>query len=469
MSRHHIVLGEGADLTGFRNAVRWLIAADAPPEDVIWRTCETAELFDSTAIGHAPPVPLPPAARDLIETVVCHRDAERYALLYALVWRLRHGERELLEVASDPLVHRLNVMRKAVEHDRHRMTAFVRFRRADSTDSNERFVAWFEPDHYILESVAPFFVERFANLTWSILTPIGSLHWDGARLEVGPPGQRSDLPAGDGFEAGWQGYYESTFNPARVNPKLMRAHMPTRYWRNMPETVAVPGLIQSAPSRAQAMIEREVAVPMKRSPEKALAALKQQEPKSLEELNRIIAASEPLVPGATRAVLGEGPLGASIAFVGEQPGDQEDLEGCPFVGPAGQLFDRALVEAGLDRNDAYVTNAVKHFKFERRGKKRIHQKPTMGEIKHYRWWLMKELDFVAPKLVVALGATAATALVGKAVSISALRGEVTFGSVSGYVTVHPSYLLRLPDAEKREAAYKDFVADLTRIRQLLAA
>src|SRR5436190_9262524 len=108
---------------------------------------------------------------------------------------------------------------------------------------------------------------------------------------------------------------------------------------------------------------------------------------TLDALNTVIAATKPLVPGATRAVLGEGPVGAAVAFVGEQPGDGEDRQGRPFVGPAGQLLDRAMVEAGLDRQHVYVTNAVKHFKFEQCGKRRIHQKPTVGEVKHYRWWL----------------------------------------------------------------------------------
>lgn len=138
-----------------------------------------------------------------------------------------------------------------------------------------------------------------------------------------------------------------------------------------------------------------------------------EEPHSLAGLNEIIAASKPMVHGGKKAVLGEGPIGAELAFVGEQPGDQEDLQGRPFVGPAGQLLDKALAEAGIHREDTYVTNAVKHFKYEERGKRRIHQKPTMGEIKHYRWWLLKELGFVHPRLVVALGATAAAALAGE--------------------------------------------------------
>jgi DNA polymerase len=191
-----------------------------------------------------------------------------------------------------------------------------------------------------------------------------------------------------------------------------------------------------------------------------------QNPKSLDELNATILAAQPLVPGATRAVLGEGPQGAAIAFVGEQPGDQEDREGRPFVGPAGQLLDRAMAEAEIARDRVYVTNAVKHFKFEQRGKRRIHERPTTGEVKHYRWWLIKELEFVQPRLVVALGATAVLALAGRALPISRNRGETQFEPWPGFITVHPSYLLRVPDDDARRDAYEDFVADLRRIRAL---
>jgi DNA polymerase len=194
-----------------------------------------------------------------------------------------------------------------------------------------------------------------------------------------------------------------------------------------------------------------------------------QEPKTLKDLNAIIAKAGPLVPGATQAVFGEGPDHAEVVFVGEQPGDQEDRQGRPFVGPAGQLLSRAMAEAGIDRGEAYLTNAVKHFKFEQRGQRRIHSKPTAGEVKHYRPWLMKELDLVRPKLVVALGATAVLALSGKATPITRSRGEAAFGSYRGYITVHPSYLLRLPDEETKRRAYEEFLRDLVRIRDLVRA
>ncbi|CAN7621684.1 UdgX family uracil-DNA binding protein [Bosea sp. LjRoot237] len=208
------------------------------------------------------------------------------------------------------------------------------------------------------------------------------------------------------------------------------------------------------------MTERAMS-PTEEEAERAL-----QDVPNLKALNAVIAASAPLVPGATRAVLGEGPEGAAIAFVGEQPGDQEDRQGRPFVGPAGRLLDRALGEAGIDRGESYVTNAVKHFKFVERGKRRIHQRPTAGEVRHYRWWLDKELAFVNPHIVVALGAIAVLALAGKALPISRNRGAARFGDRRGFITVHPSFLLRLPGDEARAQAFDAFVADLHRIREL---
>ncbi|KQP76953.1 DNA polymerase [Methylobacterium sp. Leaf111] len=460
-------LSPGADLEGFRAAARRLAGRGIPPERVLWSIGEASGLFGAPppAPSEEAPLSLPRGVGEMVARVVLHRDPERYALLYDLIWRIQRGERRLLEISSDPLVHRLERMRKAIARDLHKMHAFLRFRRVEG-DGPERFVAWFEPDHHILGAAAPFFVDRFRGLDWTILTPEASARWDGEVLAFGPPGRREDAPAQDGFEAGWRDYYESTFNPARTNLAAMRAEMPKKYWRNMPETAAIPGLVRQAAARTGAMIERTPQMPVKRNPARAVAAMADQAPDSLEALNALIRRSEPLVPGATQAVLGEGPLGASIAFVGEQPGDQEDRQGRPFVGPAGQLLSRAMAEAGIARGEAYLTNAVKHFKFEERGKRRIHQKPTAGEVSHYRWWLDRELDFVAPKLVVALGATAVLALTGKQIPITRARGPADFEKpYAGFITVHPSYLLRLPDEAKAEA-YAAFVADLRRVHDL---
>jgi DNA polymerase len=454
-----ISLKPGADLDGFRAALRRLIANRVPPQQVVWD--DAPGLFAEEGAGEAPSIALPRRVAEMIELLVCHRDPERYALLYQLVWRVLHDERMLPEIASDPLVHRLHRMEKSVRRDLHKMHAFVRFRQSDEG----RFVAWFEPEHFILEAAAQFFLDRFRGMAWSILTPLGSLYWDRVRLTIGPPARRQDAPSADAFEEGWRGYYESTFNPARLNPTVMRGHMAKKYWKNLPEAQSISGLIRSAPSRVRQMIERDAAMPRKRDPQKAVAAMREQEPKSLAALNKMIRDAEPMVEGGTRAVLGEGPLHPAIAFVGEQPGDQEDLAGKPFVGPAGKLLDRALQEAGIERKETYVTNAVKHFKFEPRGKRRMHAKPNAGEVKHYRWWLQKELDLVKPRLVVALGATAALALAGKPLSIAKNRGPLILDGRAGYVTIHPSFLLRMADEDKAQA-FRDFVTDLKRIRKL---
>ncbi|MGN6584084.1 MAG: UdgX family uracil-DNA binding protein [Rhizobiaceae bacterium] len=174
---------------------------------------------------------------------------------------------------------------------------------------------------------------------------------------------------------------------------------------------------------------------------------------------------------ATQTVFGEGPEGATVVFVGEQPGDQEDLAGKPFVGPAGRMFDAVLEEADFDRKKTYVTNAVKHFKFEPRGKKRIHSKPNAGEIKACRWWLDNELGFIRPRLAVALGATAAQSLLGKAVAVTKLRGTTVDreDGLTIFLTVHPSYLLRIPDASAKEAERKRFLNDMKAVKKLAGA
>jgi uracil-DNA glycosylase family protein len=189
-------------------------------------------------------------------------------------------------------------------------------------------------------------------------------------------------------------------------------------------------------------------------------------PATLDGLNALIAGSRPLVPGATRAVLGEGPIGASIAFVGEQPGDQEDKAGRPFVGPAGRIFDEALEEVGIQRSRVYVTNAVKHFKWEPRGKRRIHQKPNGAELAACRPWLEAELATLQPRVLVCLGATAAQALLGRTFRVTKQRGTPVDSPLAEIVvaTIHPSAILRAKD---RDAEYARFVADLHEVAALL--
>ncbi len=306
---------------------------------------------------------------------------------------------------------------------------------------------------------AGFFQRRFAAMRWSILTPEIAIHWDGGALTEGPGATRKEAPGDDPIKAVWKTCYASIFNPARLKTHAMLKEMPKKYWKNMPETALVPGLIAGAQAREAEMVAT-AKVAKRTGPGSnagaALAALREE----AAHCRRC-----PLWKPATQTVFGEGPADAALLFIGEQPGDQEDLAGRPFVGPAGQLFDRALAEAGVERARTYVSNAVKHFKFEPRGKRRIHSKPNTPEIEACRWWIDRERAIVRPNVTVALGATAAQSLLGKAVTISKLRGEpiaLEDGS-EGWVTVHPSFLLRVPDETRKAEEYARFVEDLRRV------
>ena len=454
----------------FRDAARGLIGADMPPEKVTWRVRDVDLIEGTSPPQSVATFSVPGAYVRLAENVVCHRDRERFALLYEALWRITHGERELLAVASDPLVHRLERMEKSVRRDMHKMTAFVRFRQV-TEQSGERYVAWFEPEHFILRRVADFFVGRFAAMRWSILTPQGAMHWDGGELTFSEGVSHKDAPSSDALEDWWRIYYGATFNPARANLEAMRTQMSKKYWHNMPETELIPGLLAEADARTREMVEQAPSAPRKAKAPELVPQPESAEAFTVAGLRDRATQCErcPLYKSATQTVFGEGPPDAPLAFVGEQPGDQEDLAGKPFVGPAGQMFDRALAEAGIDRARVYVTNAVKHFKFEPRGKRRIHQKPNNNEIEACRWWLDQELALIKPRLTVALGATAARALTGRDTTISRARGRLMTlrEGVEGFITVHPSFLVRLPDEQSQAREFARFVEDLRLVAQHL--
>ncbi|TIU55660.1 MAG: DUF4130 domain-containing protein, partial [Mesorhizobium sp.] len=419
--------------------------------------------------------------RDFIEraeTAICHCDPDRFGFLYRLLWRLR-SEPKLLSIATDPDIRRLEAMEKAVHRDIHKMRAFVRFRKIGE-GADERYVAWFEPDHYIVERNADFFVRRFTGMRWTILTPHASADWDGERLAMGPGAAKRDAPAEDDAEALWRTYFENIFNPARLKVKAMQKEMPKKYWRNLPEASLIPDLIAGADKAASDMIARmptspaphHAKVKAKHWPTPEPSDVAAPEADDIPELREEAKGCRrcPLWRDATQTVFGEGPENADVIFVGEQPGDQEDLAGKPFVGPAGKVFDSILDDAAIDRHKVYVTNAVKHFKFEPRGKRRIHSKPNAGEIQACRWWLDKELDLVKPNLVVALGATAAQSLLGKAVPITKMRGDVVEreDGLRVFLTIHPSFILRIREQEDKEAERERFLQDMRKVRKLMA-
>jgi len=473
-----VVLAHEVDWAGWRAAARALALADVAPEDVVWSVRNVDDLFaepESEAETVAPTgaFTVPRALVALAETVIQAREPERFALLYRLIWRAHRGEKHVLEMTTDPDVQRTQRLAQAVRRDTHTMRAFVRFREVTEPEGT-RYVSWFEPDHYIVEANAPFFARRFATMTWSILTPYRSAHWDGETLRFDMGASPSDVPDDDRLEAYWRAYYSSIFNPARLKIGAMRSEMPQKYWRNLPEAAAIPELIRTASGRVDSMVEQPVLSAPR--PARVVAAPMAEHGSPLHEAAREAADCRrcPLWEPATQVVFGEGSPSARVMMIGEQPGDQEDLAGRPFVGPAGQLLDRAMVEAGLDRQTVYVTNAVKHFKFVPRGKRRIHEKPGTGEINACRFWLDIERAEIKPALTVMMGATAARAVLGRAVTISRERGQPMplpdgkGGNTTGFVTVHPSFLLRVPDEETRAREYAAFVEDLRRVVQLVA-
>ena len=483
-----VVLAHQVDFTGWRDAARQLALEEVAPEQVHFSVGAPDDLFAAAGGDPAQRSASPPGAftvsralMQLAQTVIQANEPERFDLMYGLVWRAHQGERKIAELVTDPAVQRAVRLAQSVRRDTHKMRAFVRFREVPEPDAT-RYVAWFEPDHFIVEANAEFFVRRFATMIFSILTPYRSVHWTGTALEFGPGAEPSQVPDDDALERYWRAYFSAIFNPARLKVSAMTSEMPKKYWRNLPEAAAIPELIRNARERTETMLETPPVAPSETRPRRVAAAPKpraaEAEPVAagpLTELAQQAAACRrcPLWEPATQVVFGEGPSDARMMMVGEQPGDQEDLAGRPFVGPAGQLLDRAMREAGIDRTGVYVTNAVKHFKFEPRGKRRIHAKPDLTEIGACSVWLAEERRTVQPALVVMLGATAARAVLGRTVTISRERSTPialpdSYGAnTQGLVTVHPSYLLRLPDEESRQREYAAFVADLKHASSLV--
>ncbi|MDE2596440.1 MAG: UdgX family uracil-DNA binding protein [Sphingomonadales bacterium] len=456
-----VTLAAPDDPEEWRDRARQLIRAGIPPDRVIWSTAGDAER-DLFTVGGGIGAVLPGSAQDAsplrvprgfiaqAETALLHSNPRRFDLLYRLLWRMQRAS-GLLDDHADAEVRQMHELVRSVRRDIHKMRAFVRFRLVEEPSGQSRYVAWFEPAHHILRANASFFINRFNTMNWSILTPRGSLHWDCETLLEGPPARREDGPIGDPTEQLWQQYYSSIFNPARLKIGAMLKEMPRRYWRNLPEAQLIPGLIAGAQSREAAMVDR------------GKDRFTGERPASLAVLAKEVAECRrcPIGCNGTRAVTGEGRADAAVMIIGEQPGDTEEATGRPFVGPAGELLRQHLTEAGFDIGKAWVTNAVKHFKFEQRGKRRLHQSPTAKEIDICRWWIESERALIRPRLVLALGASAARSLFGRTVNIQEIRSkpqQLADGSTA-IVTAHPSYLLRL-DGQAREIEVARFQSDL---------
>jgi uracil-DNA glycosylase len=450
----------------WQNAARTLLRKDVRPDALLW--VESDDPQSSLGFSdHSPetndsmsqPFRVPRKFVELAQHAALHSDQRKWPLLYRIVWRLTHGEPKLLELPTDLDVIQLCHFEREVQKDAYRMRAFLRFRQT-TLNGQPWFVSWYEPEHDSIELNQEFFVNRYANMQWSILTPRRCMHWDGEKVRFSAGATKAAAPTNDDLEQLWIAYYSNIFNPARLKPSAMQAQLLKRNWKNLPEAAVIEPLMRAAPKRTAAMIDRSDFLRVRESD----YSLAQPPPGAdLEEVRNAAASCRacPLWKDTTCTVFGEGLSTARIILVGEQPGDQEDRAGRPFVGPAGQVLDRALVQAGVDRQQLYVTNAVKHFKFEPRGKRRIHKTPNSREIAACRPWLEAELRLLRPELIVSLGGTAARSLFNSPVRITQERGRILdseFGKT--LVTIHPSALLRLADPADFESEFERFVTEL---------
>lgn len=448
--------------------------------------------------------------RSFVETgrrVACHRDGGRWGLLYRVLWRLVTTEPHLLADAADPDVRRLALLEGQVRRDVHKMHAFVRFRKVagdgwpgggpgtpggaggrssaggevDMAGSGrERFVAWHEPDHRVLRLAVPFFVERFSTLDWAILTPDGSAVFDGREVRFGPPPARPPRDLEDDLEGLWCSYYAAVFNPNRVKVAAMAREMPRRFWKNLPETRQLDELLADAAGRASEMLAagRGPADPAAEGARPFVPRAAAGGRLTLRQIYDALPACRgcSLCENGTRPVAGEGPdlerardpddlhdEAGPMMLVGEQPGDTEAERGRPFAGPAGAVLDRALVAAGLRREAVYLTNAVKHFRFELRGKRRIHLRPAVTDVHACRPWLEAECAVLRPGVVVALGTTAARSMLGASAPLQMLRGKVltdTEWAPRFVVTHHPAAVLRASEPARQRQLFEELVGHL---------
>lgn len=458
-----------------------LPTTEAIPEPII------EPVTEPTTEPNPQPTPSPlrigSALLQQLQHAALHAEPQRHLLLYRLLWRIAQGQCAAGDLLDADRV-RIAILAQAVRRDLHKMKAFVRFREvAQPGHADPLHVAWFEPEHHIVEAVAPFFVRRFAGMRFAILTPRRSMHWDGHDLRLVPGAARADAPPADAGEALWLTYYAHIFNPARLKLQAMENEMPRKYWKNLPEAVLISPLAAAATTRAGSMVAAQALPPRRRIPAAARAPDAQAaQPQALQWLPPAPGASAaerqalllqrrqaadqcracPIGQHATQTVHGEGPIDARWMVVGEQPGDAEDLSGRPLVGPSGQLFDQALAVLGWPRATLYLSNAVRHFKYLPRGKRRLHKTPAQQEAAACLHWLEEEIALVRPALLIALGATAARALLGHEVAVLQARGHWFVHAASGtpvLVTLHPSALLRMPEPARAQA-YAQWLDDL---------
>jgi DNA polymerase len=430
-----VTLAHETDWTGWRHAARAFVLTGVAPSDLSWTVGGTNDAVPNADGNFTLSRTLVALAAQAFQV----REVERFALLYTLIWRAHRGELTLSD-EDDPDLRIAKRWALAVRADTHRMRTQIRFLLVTPSD-RPHFLGWYQPDHFVLEANARLLARRHQANRFTIVTRDGSAHHDPDGLRFGSglqhPGDDETLLAW------WESHYETILLTANAGGGLPEAEDLDEDPRPLDRPPIGPVVLPESQTGATRTLAREA--------------------RGCERCS--------LYAPATQTVFGEGPLDATVLFIGEQPGDQEDVIGRPFVGPAGQLLDTALEEAGLDRRRIAITNAVKHFKFAPRGRRRIHQPPSPQEIEICRFWLDAERTAMSPKLLVLLGGSAGRAVLGRPVTVTRERGrplQLPDGSTA-FLTVHPSYLLRQPDQASRDREYATFVRDLQMVRELISS
>lgn len=436
---------------------------------------------------------LPKKVMHMLQTAARTADDDRWAFLYRVLWRYVNGEHDAV-LPGDIDGSLLNKRIKLIHREIHYWQAFLRFKKTSlqlstnnqpatinnldtenhiymtdntlaSHDNNEIWIAWCEFENYIIEPIANYFLNRMGQARWLIVAPTGLAFFDGKRLNIDFKRYTKPSSITDPIETLWRTYFSSTFNPSRSNPKLTKKHLPVRFWKHLPEGDLIPSLVAQAANTSQSHAQAQALHNISGSTVDVSASQAYPNRKPSSDLNECRRCG--LWENATQAVAGVGPDSAKLILVGEQPGDSEDLSGLPFVGPAGQVLNKALIAADIKHDEVYMTNAVKHFKWQASGQRRLHKTPAQSEINACRFWLDKELQRFPNTSVVTLGATALKSIMQKTITLSSVLNQ-PFQHEGRWIiaTYHPSYILRVPDTKLQQEAELALITGLKLAREI---
>jgi probable DNA metabolism protein len=362
---------------------------------------------------------------DRLEYLSHHKGQETWNVIFSLL-KLWHSDGvSALKDLGHPAVDAAKHISAQLHYESHKLKAYLRLREV-KTDEGVYYFGYHSCEHDVLPLVADFLKDRFRTMRWQVTTKHSSVSWDLKKLTFAPGGAQPK--SADDMDDLWRTFYKSTHNPDRLNTDLFKRHIPKKYWADLPEMATLGDLLAEDGHAHSDPVDEDV------------------HPKDLISIGRALDAcrSCELYGPATQAVHGQGPSQANIMIVGEQPGDHEDLSGQPFIGPSGALLRKLASDAGIDFSSCYVTNSVKHFRFEQKGKARIHKRPGVSHIAACRKWITAEIQLVNPSLIICLGATAVRSIVGYPLKLEDYLNRIVElpDGRAALVTIHPAAILR---------------------------